>query len=125
MILAKGFVRAIVDNRTLALDDHAGWLSACEANPSPEIWVVVDRLSGSAVATRLQESLETAFAYGNGACAALLQESGWQPPGATAREVDYVDSGHIRLGTLTSFNPVEMEILDYEPGPPVPDPLEK
>lgn len=52
-----------------------------------------------------------------------MGEAGWIPIDATAREVDYVDSGHIRLGKLTSFNPVEMEILDYEIGPPVPDPL--
>jgi hypothetical protein len=54
-----------------------------------------------------------------------MGEAGWIPIDATAREVDYVDSGHIRLGTLTSFNPVEMEVLDYEVGPPVPDPLEE
>jgi hypothetical protein len=54
-----------------------------------------------------------------------MGEAGWIPIDATAREVDYVDSGHIRLGTLTSFNPIEMEVLDYEVGPPVPDPLEE
>jgi hypothetical protein len=53
-----------------------------------------------------------------------MGEAGWIPIDATAREVDYVDSGHIRLGTLSSFNPIEMEILDHAIGPPVPDPLE-
>jgi transglutaminase-like putative cysteine protease len=54
-----------------------------------------------------------------------MGEAGWIPLDATAREVDYVDSGHIRLGTQTSFNPVEMEVLEYEVGPHVPDPLEE
>lgn len=39
---------------------------------------------------------------------------GWIPVDATAFEIDYIDSGHIRLGERTSFNPVEMEILEYE-----------
>jgi hypothetical protein len=52
------------------------------------------------------------------------EDAGWVPIDATARELDYVDSGHIRLGTLTSFNPQEMEVLEYEVGDPVPDPLE-
>jgi hypothetical protein len=34
------------------------------------------------------------------------REAGWVPIDATALELDYVDSGHIRLGTLASFNPV-------------------
>jgi hypothetical protein len=54
-----------------------------------------------------------------------MGEAGWIPLDATAREVDYVDSGHIRLGNQTSFNPVEMEVLEYEVGPHVPDPLEE
>lgn len=53
-----------------------------------------------------------------------MGEAGWIPVDATVREVDYVDSGHIRLGSFTTFNPVEMEILDYTVGPPVPDPLD-
>ncbi len=36
----------------------------------------------------------------------------------TIREIDYVDSGHIRLGELTSlqiaWNPKDLEILDFE-----------
>lgn len=50
--------------------------------------------------------------------------AGWIPVDGTAREVDYVDSGHIRLGTLATFNPDAMEVIEYEVGPPVPDPLE-
>lgn len=52
------------------------------------------------------------------------EQAGWVPIDATAREFDYVDSGHIRLGGLTSFNPVEMEVLEYETGERVPVPPE-
>ncbi len=40
-------------------------------------------------------------------------EIGWVAVDATILEFDYVDAGHIRLGELTSFNPVSMEILEY------------
>jgi len=43
-------------------------------------------------------------------------EAGWIPVDATIGEVDYVDCGHIRLGEMASFNPVEMEILNYQVG---------
>jgi hypothetical protein len=46
-----------------------------------------------------------------------MGEAGWIPVDATAMEVDYVDSGHIRIGTYqslaTAFNAQELEILDY------------
>jgi transglutaminase-like putative cysteine protease len=49
-----------------------------------------------------------------------MGEAGWVPVDATATEVDFVDSGHIRIGVLQggtiSFNPHEMEILDYRVG---------
>jgi transglutaminase-like putative cysteine protease len=45
------------------------------------------------------------------------EQAGWVPLDATAFEVDYVDSGHIRIsGVLSSasaLNPVEAEILEY------------
>jgi len=44
------------------------------------------------------------------------EQAGWIPVDATIGEVDYVDCGHIRLGEATSFNPVEMEIVDYRVG---------
>lgn len=47
--------------------------------------------------------------------------SGWIPIDTTARELDYADSGHIRLGVLKSahiaLNPERMEILDFQAGP--------
>jgi transglutaminase-like putative cysteine protease len=50
-----------------------------------------------------------------------MGEIGWIPIDTTAREVDYADSGHIRLGVLSSahvaLNPKQMEILDFQAGP--------
>ncbi len=46
-----------------------------------------------------------------------MGEAGWIPIDVTSHEIDYVDSGHIRLGVLktkvTVINFREMEILDY------------
>jgi hypothetical protein len=47
-----------------------------------------------------------------------MGEAGWVPIDATAMEIDFLDSGHIRIGELqstqTSFNGKELEILDYK-----------
>ncbi len=45
-----------------------------------------------------------------------MGEAGWKAVDATAHEFDFVDAGHIRLGTATSFNPKEMKILEYKMG---------
>lgn len=45
-----------------------------------------------------------------------MGDAGWIMVDSTAQEVDYVDSGHIRLGQMSSFNPQEMEVLDYKAG---------
>jgi len=42
-----------------------------------------------------------------------MGDAGWIPVDATAFEIDFIDAGHIRLGEKTSFNPKEMEILEY------------
>lgn len=46
-----------------------------------------------------------------------MGQAGWIPVDATAKEPDYVDSGHLRLGHFQSLsialNAKEMEILDY------------
>jgi transglutaminase-like putative cysteine protease len=50
----------------------------------------------------------------------FMGETGWVPIDTTAKEIDYADSGHIRLGVLSSghvsWGPKEMEILDFEAG---------
>ncbi len=49
-----------------------------------------------------------------------MGDAGWIPVDATAMEIDFADSGHIRLGTYesvaTAANPKEIEILDYRIG---------
>ena len=49
-----------------------------------------------------------------------MGEAGWIPVDATADEVDFVDSGHIRMGVMESvtisLNASEMEILDHRVG---------
>jgi transglutaminase-like putative cysteine protease len=43
-----------------------------------------------------------------------MGDAGWIPVDATVLEVDHVDAGHIRLGEKTTFQPQEMEILEYK-----------
>jgi hypothetical protein len=47
-----------------------------------------------------------------------MGEAGWIPVDATAMETDYVDSGHIRMGELTSsgisLNLLAIEVLEHE-----------
>lgn len=49
-----------------------------------------------------------------------MGKAGWIPLDTTLKEIDFADSGHIRLGILTSkhtaFNPDKMEILDFHAG---------
>jgi len=49
-----------------------------------------------------------------------LGDNGWITVDATANEINYVDSGHIRIGIFqsltTTFNGKKMEILDYRAG---------
>ena len=46
--------------------------------------------------------------------------AGWVPVDATASEIDYVDSGHLRIGVyqspVTALNPRQMQVLDYRAG---------
>jgi hypothetical protein len=43
-----------------------------------------------------------------------LGEAGWIPVDATFFEYDYIDAGHLWLGEKTTFQPEEMQILDYQ-----------
>jgi hypothetical protein len=49
-----------------------------------------------------------------------MGDAGWIPVDATAKEIDYVDSGHLRIGELASkatfLAPKEMKILDFQAG---------
>ncbi|MGB2908142.1 MAG: transglutaminase-like domain-containing protein [Candidatus Aminicenantaceae bacterium] len=50
----------------------------------------------------------------------FMGEAGWLPIDTTLREIDYCDSGHIRLSILDSkhisYNPQEFEIRDFRAG---------
>jgi excinuclease ABC subunit A len=68
---SDGFQRAIVDGQTVRLTEHA----LDSQTPTDErAYVIVDRLAaGGATPQRLRESLETAFAKGNGTAYALIE----------------------------------------------------
>ena len=48
-------------------------------------------------------------------------EAGWITVDSTAMEVDYVDSGHVRLGSKAGFHPKSMEIIDCRTAAADPD----
>lgn len=53
-----------------------------------------------------------------------MGSAGWVPVDATAMEIDYVDSGHIRVGiyqfNATALNPKSFEVLDHRLSTQVP-----
>lgn len=52
-----------------------------------------------------------------------MGEAGWVPLDATFGELDVLDSGHLRLGSNTTFYPLEVEILEFRlAGNTAPDP---
>jgi excinuclease ABC subunit A len=71
----QGFVRIIANGQTRELGPASSLGQNTSASASLE--VVVDRLAaGSTSPQRLRDSLETAFAHGNGVCYALIEASG-------------------------------------------------
>lgn len=67
-----GFVRAVIEGRTVDANSIPD-----TTRPSPNLWIVVDRLTPGASTSRIRDSLETAFKFGNGICFAILkQDSG-------------------------------------------------
>jgi excinuclease ABC subunit A len=65
-----GYVRAVVDVRTEPIEPRL----ADRLSPGERITIVLDRLiGGNASVARLQESLEGAFAAGQGACVVLVE----------------------------------------------------
>jgi excinuclease ABC subunit A len=71
----QGFVRAIVDEKIVNLDEIVGWDErASESVGPPREFIIVDRLAaGSTTEQRIRDSLETAFNKGNGTCFALVE----------------------------------------------------
>ncbi len=71
----EGFVRAILDGRMVALDAPSGNGAKDSAAAARErLYVVLDRLTaGSTSPHRLRDSLETAFAKGQGRCYVFVE----------------------------------------------------
>ena len=69
-----GFLRAIVGDRLVNNGSEAGGeFSGAELVTNPAVWFVVDRLSaGSSELSRVCESLETAFQFGDGSCVVMI-----------------------------------------------------
>ena len=71
-LIELGYVRAIVDASDRKRSSHA--LADTTDRQANEFTVVLDRLTaGESSAARLRESLETAFAAGQGACVVLVE----------------------------------------------------
>ena len=47
-----------------------------------------------------------------------MGKAGWIPIDATANEIDYVDSGHLRIGSLASFNPENITVETHKAAQP-------
>ncbi len=70
----EGFVRAIVGEKVLSLDEASTEYSVLRTQNSDSICIVVDRLSaGNATEQRIRDSLEAAFSKGNGTCFAFVE----------------------------------------------------
>ena len=74
----RGFVRAIIDARTINLADQP--LESLVQNvAAADLSIVVDRLTGGTTAQRLRDSLETAFAVGGGGCTVMVEAGAVAP----------------------------------------------
>jgi excinuclease ABC subunit A len=82
----EGYVRVIVGGRTLNTSDGSA-SPRIDVPPGSTAYVLVDRLvAGQSSADRLQDSLETAFASGEGHCWVLLDQP--LSDGDTATRID-------------------------------------
>jgi excinuclease ABC subunit A len=71
----EGFVRAIVGEKLVSLDEMSTQYPIRSTQYLDRTHVVVDRLvAGSTTEQRIRDSLETAFAKGNGTCFAFVEE---------------------------------------------------
>jgi excinuclease ABC subunit A len=79
----RGFVRAIVDSRTIHLAEEP-IESIQKTVASQDIAIVIDRLAGGMPQQRLRDSLETAFNLGAGSCTVLVEDIPPSPSGQGA-----------------------------------------
>ncbi|NUQ66538.1 MAG: excinuclease ABC subunit UvrA [Pirellulales bacterium] len=80
-LVEDGFIRAVVDGRTVNLTAESPASQAGNDGPLEDWYVVVDRLSaGDTADQRVRDSLETAFVKGQGKAFALIDQAGSPPP---------------------------------------------
>ncbi|MCE9527703.1 MAG: excinuclease ABC subunit UvrA [Planctomycetales bacterium] len=71
-----GFVRAIVGGETVDLTNPGAEGASRRGAEDAEVLVIVDRLlAGQSQVQRVRDSIETAFAHGDGVCVVLLEAS--------------------------------------------------
>jgi excinuclease ABC subunit A len=78
LLREEGFVRVVVGENTLALDEPGAptaLAAAVAAQPDLRVYAVVDRLTAGASSQRVRDSLETAFVQGEGECLALVEQA--------------------------------------------------
>jgi excinuclease ABC subunit A len=108
----SGFTRVIIGGRTVTGD--AELTSALAASPQEPAFVVVDRLTVGVASQRLNDSLETAFAQGQGRLALFVpQEAG----ASLGVDVELDGLAWRRIGFSTSLRCDDCD-LDY----PAPEP---
>ncbi len=108
----EGFVRAVIGEETVELSD-AERVASCTRDG--DLWLVVaDRLqTGRLTSERLRESLETAFTYGEGRCAVLIEE-GDDSEGAR-RLIDRRSWSEIRFSVHWSCEACQCQVPQPEP----------
>ena len=87
----EGFLRVIVGQRVLNLAEAEAPTGAL-AGPDG-FYVVVDRLAAGAADKRVRESLETAFARGQGRCAVFVEEPMPGPPQEAGMGAESFEAG--------------------------------
>jgi excinuclease ABC subunit A len=120
-LVEEGFVRAIVGGRVVDLGSQpADLASLAEPDAQSGCYVVVDRLTaGNAAEGRVRDSLETAFAKGQGQCYALVEDG--EPAGAAPgrRGVPSTIDGRPwrRMGFSNEFSCVDCHLQFPAPEP--------
>lgn len=87
----EGFLRAVAGGRLLNLAE--GELPADALAGQDGLHVVVDRLAAGAADKRVRESLETAFARGNGRCAVFVEQRPKSPMETAPSQANLSDAG--------------------------------
>jgi excinuclease ABC subunit A len=111
----QGYVRAVVGGATESIE--AGL--AAKLRMGDRITIVVDRLSAAAASVeRLRESLETAFAAGERACVALVEDVGDAKPQAAEESDRLIDGRRFRRTAFSAKLRCDACGIDYpEPEP--------